>query len=225
MFTGIVAATGSVRSLTQRGEDALLEIHTALDLGDVQVGDSIAVNGACLTVTTRTSGRFTADVSAETLSRTTLKSLKPGDPVNLEKALRIGDRFGGHIVQGHVDGVGRILEKTVRSQSVIFGFEVDPGIDRYIVAKGSVTVDGVSLTVNRCEKGKFYVNIIPHTAARTTLGAKKASDTVNIETDILARYVEKLMVREKECGSAENQMDGAPGGIDLSLLSRHGFLK
>ena len=149
-------------------------------------------------MTAKAGRTFTADVSAETLSRTTLRNLTAGDRVNLEKALRVGDRLGGHIVLGHVDGVGRIVEKTPRSGSLIFGFEIDPELDRYVVAKGSITVDGISLTVNRCEKNRFYVNIIPHTAAGTTLGFKKVADEVNIETDILARYLEKLISAGKE---------------------------
>jgi riboflavin synthase len=222
VFTGIVAARGSVRRLTLRGEDALLEVDTSMDLDDVRIGDSISVSGACLTVTALRKGRFTVDVSAETLSRTTLKTLSAGDTVNLEKALRIGDRLGGHIVLGHVDGVGRILEKTVHSQSIIFCIEIDPELYRYVVAKGSITVDGISLTVNRCEKNRFYVNIIPHTAAETTLGVKKALESVNIETDILARYVEKLITADPE-GSGEK---GNPTeGVDLALLAKHGFLK
>lgn len=223
MFTGIAAALGSVRRLTRRGGDALLEISTDLPLEDVRAGDSIAVSGACLTVTSLTGGGFTADVSAETLSRTTLGSLAAGDTVNLEKALRLGDRLGGHIVLGHVDGIGRIVEKTPRSGSMVFGFEIGPQEARYVVAKGSITVDGVSLTVNRCERSRFYVNIIPHTAARTTLGFKRVADAVNIETDILARYLEKLMVP----AATENATEpaGAPGGIDLEMLARHGFLK
>jgi riboflavin synthase len=221
VFTGIVAAMGSVRRLTLLGEDALLEIETSLELDDVRIGDSICVSGACLTVTALTKKRFTADVSAETLSRTTLKTIKAGDPVNLEKALRVGDRLGGHIVLGHVDGVGRILEKTARSQSVIFCFEIDPQFCRYVVAKGSITVDGISLTVNRCEKERFYVNIIPHTAAGTTLGVKKASGTVNIETDVLARYVEKLIAADPDSNGGK----GSPvGGVDMALLAKHGFL-
>jgi riboflavin synthase len=222
VFTGITAALGTVRRLTRRGEDALLEIETSLDLEDVRTGDSIAVSGACLTVTVRTGRFFTADVSAETLSRTTLRNLSAGDRVNLEKALAVGDRLGGHIVLGHVDGVGRIVEKTPRSGSLLFGFEIDPELSRYVVAKGSITVDGISLTVNRCEKNRFYVNIIPHTAAATTLGFKKAADEVNIETDILARYLEKLVAGEKEGASGSN--GGSAGGVDLEMLARHGFL-
>ncbi len=220
MFTGIAQAMGSVRRLTRRGGDALLEIDTSLELGDVRIGDSIAVSGACLTVTALDGGGFTADVSAETLSRTTLAAAKAGDRVNLEKALRVGDPLGGHIVLGHVDGLGTIREKTARSRSVVFGFEVGPGLGRYIVEKGSVAVDGISLTVNHCEKNLFYVTIIPHTAAGTTLGSRTVSERVNIETDILARYVEKLILRGKETGDAASS-----GGIDLDMLARHGFLK
>ncbi len=225
MFTGIVAAMGTVRRLIRRGEDAILEVDTSLDLGDVRIGDSIAVSGACLTVTAKGGDAFTADVSAETLSRTTLKIARAGDRVNLELALRVGDRLGGHIVLGHVDGVGKILEKTPRSRSVVFGFEIDPGLDRYIVAKGSITVDGISLTVNRCEKNIFYVNIIPHTAAGTTLGFKKVGDAVNIETDIIARYLEKLISTKKEPDGATRPTVGPAGGVDLEMLARYGFLK
>jgi riboflavin synthase len=221
MFTGIIAALGTIRRLTRRGGDALLEIETSLDLEDVKIGDSLAVNGVCLTVTAKTGRNFTADVSAETLSRTTLNKLSAGNQVNLEKALRVGDRLGGHMVLGHVDSVGRIVEQTARSGSVLFGFEIDPGMCRYVVVKGSIAVDGISLTVNRCETSCFYVNIIPHTAAETTLGFKKTGDEVNVETDILARYVEKLMTGGRDSG----ETGGSPGGVDLSMLAKHGFIK
>ncbi len=211
MFTGIVAAMGSVRRLTRRGEDALLEIQTSLGLSDIRIGDSIAVSGVCLTVTSLAAGEFTADVSAETLFRTTLKGLKAGDPVNLEKALRVGDRLGGHIVLGHVDGLGSVREKTVKSQSLIFGVEIEERWSRYVVEKGSVTMDGISLTVNRCEKNLFYVNIIPHTAQVTTIGSRKVGDEVNIETDILGKYVEKFL--------------NPKSGIDLNFLKKHGFVR
>lgn len=225
MFTGITAALGSVRRLTRRGEDALLEVESSLDLDDVRIGDSIAVSGACLTVTAKADRVFTADVSAETLSRTTLRSLKAGDRVNLEKALRVMDRLGGHIVLGHVDGIGRIVEETPPSGSTVFGFEIDPALVRYVAAKGSITVDGISLTVNRCEKNIFYVNIIPHTAAGTTLGFKKVADTVNIETDIIARYLEKLISTGKDPDGATRPTVGPAGGVDLEMLARYGFLK
>jgi riboflavin synthase len=225
VFTGIVTAMGSVRRMTQRGEDALLDVSASLKPDDVRIGDSISVSGACLTVTSMKDSGFTADVSAETLFSTTLKTVKAGDPVNLEKALRIGDLLGGHIVLGHVDGVGRILEKTVRARSVIFCIEIAPELCRYVVAKGSITVDGISLTVNRCEKDRFYVNVIPHTAASTTLGVKKASDTVNIETDIIARYLEKLIPGGRVSEDTGERKAGDAGDIDLALLARHGFLK
>jgi riboflavin synthase len=225
VFTGIAAALGSVRRLTRRGDDALLEVESSLALDDVRIGDSIAVSGACLTVTAKADRVFTADLSAETLSRTTLRSLRAGDRVNLEKALGVTDRLGGHMVLGHVDGIGRIVETSPHSASILFGFEIDPALDRYVVAKGSITVDGISLTVNRCEKKLFYVNIIPHTAARTTLGFKKVGDAVNIETDILARYLEKLISTQKEPDRAAGPTPGPAGGVDLRKLARYGFLK
>ena len=224
MFTGIVAATGSVRRLTRRREDARLEIDTALDLGDVRIGDSIAVSGACLTVTALDERGFAADVSAETLSRTTLKAAKAGERVNLEKALRLGDRLGGHLVLGHVDGMGTIRERKAGLRSIVMGFEVDPGISRYIAGKGSIAVDGVSLTVNSCEKNRFYVTLIPYSAAETTLGVKKESDAVNIETDVIARYLEKLISAGKEPEGAGGESIGASGGIDKEMLARYGFL-
>jgi len=188
-------------------------------LKDIRVGDSISVNGACLTVVALTGHGFTADVSAETFSKTDLGTLKNGDKVNLEKSLRLTDFLGGHIVLGHVDGVGRIVEKKTKANSVIFGIEVEPGLSRYIVEKGSVAVDGISLTVNAYQKNRFYVNIIPHTARETTLGFKGAGDKVNIETDILGKYVEKLLTHE---------MDGEKGAekkLDLAFLAEHGYLK
>jgi riboflavin synthase len=218
VFTGIVAALGTVRRLTGLDGVALLEVVTELDLGDVRIGDSIAVNGACLSVKALDSGGFTADVSAETLSRTTLKTARTGAPVNLEKALRVGDRLGGHIVLGHVDGIGKIVEKAAISQSIRFGFEIEPALSRYVVEKGSVTVDGISLTV-------FYVNVIPLTASGTTLGAKKKSDSVNIETDILARYLEKLVYEGRAPEGAAEEKPGGGAGIDTALLARYGFMK
>lgn len=211
MFTGIIESLGSVKKFTRHGEDALLDIDASMILEDIKVGDSIAINGACLTVTRKSDREFTADVSAETRARTNLGLLKPGDRVNLEKALRLNSFLGGHLVLGHVDGLGKILEKVTISNSVLLGVEIDADLSRYIVEKGSVAVDGVSLTVNRCEKNRFYVNMIPHTARMTTLGFKKVSARVNIETDIIGKYVEKLLNPAK--------------GIDMKFLAEHGFLK
>ena len=210
MFTGIVEGLGKVKRLTMKGADAVLEIETAIDLTDVSVGDSIAVNGACLTVTSKNQQSFNADVSAETLSRTTLKLLQAGHKVNLEKSLRVGGFIGGHFVLGHIDAAGRILSQTQKSGSLILAVEMNDNLSRYIVEKGSVAVDGISLTVNKLEKSRFYVNIIPHTAANTTLLTKKEGDLVNIETDVLGKYVEKLL--------------HSPRGIDKDFLAQHGFL-
>lgn len=209
MFTGIIQAVGTVRRMTRKGGDALLSVDAAMGLDEVSIGDSIAVNGACLTVTAKSGQGFTADVSSETLARTNLSVLKAGDPVNLEKALQMKDLLNGHIVLGHVDGLGRIQERAVKSQSVIFGVEVSEGLSRYVVENGSIAVDGISLTVNRCEKNRFYVNIIPHTAQATTLSIRKKGDLVNIETDILGKYVEKFLHPGK--------------GLDLDFLKTHGF--
>jgi riboflavin synthase len=211
MFTGIIESMGSVKKFTRHGEDAILDIDASMILEDIKVGDSIAINGACLTVTRKSEREFTADVSAETLSRTNLRLLKPGDRVNLEKALRLNSFLGGHLVLGHVDGLGKILEKVIRSNSVLLGVEIDMELGRLIVEKGSVAVDGVSLTVNRCEKNRFYVTMIPQTARMTTLGIKKVADRVNIETDIIGKYVEKLLNPGK--------------GVDMNFLAEHGFLK
>jgi riboflavin synthase len=211
MFTGIIEGLGKVVRLTMKGADAVLEVEAAIDLSEVSQGDSIAVNGACLTVTSKTSKAFTADVSAESLSKTTLKHLQAGHQVNLEKSLRVGGFLGGHFVLGHVDGVGRILSKSQKSGSLIFAIEADDHLSRYIVEKGSVAIDGISLTVNKLEKGRFYVNIIPHTAVHTILAGKKEADFVNIETDILGKYVEKLLQ--------------TPRGIDKDFLAEHGFIK
>jgi riboflavin synthase len=210
MFTGIVEGLGKVKRLTMKGADAALEIETAIDLTDVSIGDSIAVNGACLTVTAKNKNIFIADVSAETLSRTTFKLLQIGHKVNLEKSLRVGGLVGGHFVLGHVDAACRILSQAQKSGSLILAVEMNDNLSRYIVEKGSVAIDGISLTVNKLEKSRFYVNIIPHTAANTTLLAKKEGDLVNIETDVLGKYVEKLLQ--------------TPRGIDKDFLAQHGFL-
>jgi len=209
MFTGIVEGLGKVKRLVMKGADAVLEIEAGIDLAEVSLGDSIAVSGACLTVTSLQQNLFQADVSAETLSRTTLKYLQAGHTVNLEKSLRVGGFVGGHFVLGHVDATGRILSQARQSGSLILAVEMKENISRYLVEKGSVAIDGISLTVNKLEKSRFYVNIIPHTAANTTLVTRKEADLVNIETDILGKYVEKLLQSNK--------------GIDKDFLIKHGF--
>jgi riboflavin synthase len=211
MFTGIVESMGTVKRLARKGEDARLFIDTSMNLDDLKIGDSIAINGACLTVTEKTGSVFSADVSAETMARTNIKLLKSGEKVNLEKSLRMNSFLGGHLVLGHVDGMGKIKEKITKANSIQFGVEIDNELSRYVVEKGSVAVDGISLTVNSCEKSRFHVNIIPHTARNTTLEFKKVADLVNIETDIIAKYVEKFLNPGK--------------GIDMNFLAKHGFLK
>jgi riboflavin synthase len=211
MFTGIVEGQGKIRRLTMKGADAILEIEGGINLADVVIGDSIALNGVCLTVTSKAEKTFTADVSAETLSKTTLKNLKSGEIVNLEKSLRVGGFVGGHFVLGHVDGTSRILSRTQKSGSLIFALEMNKKLSLHIVEKGSIAIDGISLTVNKVEKGRFYVNIIPHTAANTTMVIRKESEQVNIETDILGKYVEKLLQTSQ--------------GIDMRFLAKHGFIK
>ncbi|MDQ1277113.1 MAG: Riboflavin synthase [Thermodesulfobacteriota bacterium] len=215
MFTGIIQGKGTLAQMVRQGEEALLTFNTDLSLDDVKTGDSIAVNGACLTVTQKKTRGFTADVSAETLGKTNLGLLKTGDPVNLEKALRLTDFLGGHLVLGHVDGLGRIAAKTVRTKSVLFTFEVPDQLMKYIVEKGSIAVDGISLTVNDCVRNQFHVNMIPHTAQGTTLGLKRVAEPVNIETDIIGKHIERLMIANRG-GSAQ---------VDWKLLAEHGFLR
>ncbi|MBN2283621.1 MAG: riboflavin synthase [Deltaproteobacteria bacterium] len=210
MFTGIVEGLGTVRNITRRGAEAVIEVEAPFDLGSTNIGDSISINGVCLTVVSISGTRFGADVSMETMTRTTLHDMRPGERVNLERALTPNTPLGGHFVLGHVDCVGTIRERSAPAHSLAFGFEIDRDMMRYVVSKGSVAVDGISLTVNRCEKTVFYVTIIPHTAAQTTLGFKKTGSRVNIETDILGKYVEKFMTEGR--------------GIDREFLAKHGFL-
>lgn len=193
MFTGIVRAIGQVLSVTGRGGDVELLVRAGdLDLSNAGIGDSIAVNGACLTVTRLEPGACAFDVSRETLDKTTLGRLEPGGRVNLEPALRAGDALGGHYVTGHVDGIGHVLDLSDDARSWRVRFEVPAGLARFIASKGSVTIDGVSLTVNEVEGNVFGVNLIPHTCEVTTLGGLQAGAAVNIEVDIIARYVERL---------------------------------
>jgi len=193
MFTGIIQAMGAIVRVEPRGGDARFVIDTGgLDASDVAIGDSICVSGVCLTAVAIDAAVFAADVSTETLSCTTLGKLKSGDCVNLEKSLRLADRLGGHLVSGHVDGVGRVLAIEPDARSQRWTFEVPTGLARYIAAKGSVCIDGVSLTVNEVVSNRFGVNLIPHTIGATTFQHKRVGDAVNIEVDLIARYVERL---------------------------------
>ena len=198
MFTGIVQALGRVRAVTPRSGDVVLEIDVGeLPLDGVGIGDSIAVSGVCLTVTQLAARAFTADVSRETLDRTTLCRLAPGDGVNLEGALRAGQALGGHYVTGHVDGLAHVVSLHPEARSTRVVFEMPPELARYVAPKGSVTVDGVSLTVNEAAGRRFGVNLIPHTQSVTTLGGLKPGNAVNLEVDIIARYVERLQSHDR----------------------------
>jgi riboflavin synthase len=193
MFTGIITAVGTIARTGSRGGDVRMVIDTGrLDLADVAIGDSLCVAGVCLTAVAIEGGEISADVSVETLSCTTLGTLKNGDRVNLEKSLRLADRLGGHLVSGHVDGVGRVISVEPDARSQRWRFEVPAGLSRYIAAKGSVCIDGVSLTVNDVASNRFGVNLIPHTIDATTFCDRHVGDAVNIEVDIIARYVERL---------------------------------
>jgi riboflavin synthase len=193
MFTGIINAVGEIARAQTRGGDMRLAIHAGkLDLTDVAIGDSICVAGVCLTAVAIEATQFSADVSVETLSCTTLATLQVGDRVNLEKSLRLADRLGGHLVSGHVDGVGRVVAVEPEARSQRWRFEVPEELSRYIAAKGSVCIDGVSLTVNDVAANRFGVNLIPHTVDATTFCDKRVGDAVNIEVDIIARYLERM---------------------------------
>jgi len=193
MFTGIVEGKGRVRSLGNGNRGVTVAIEAPFDLSSDNVGDSIAVNGICLTVTGMTSTVFSADVSKETLSRTNLGRMKAGSEVNLERALRLGDRLGGHLVTGHIDGSGVIRKLEKRGESLYIEIKAEKKELRYIVEKGSVAIDGVSLTVNSVGNDSFTLNIIPHTLGLTTLGDLRQGRRVNIETDIIGKYIEKSL--------------------------------
>lgn len=218
MFTGIIEAVGKIAAMEMRGGDARLCLHCgALDMGDVQRGDSIAVNGVCLTVVELKPSGFCADVSAETLGRTTLGGLHPGEAVNLEKALLAAARLGGHLVSGHVDGVGEVLQQQPEARSVCLRIQAPATLARYIAAKGSICLDGVSLTVNAVDGAVFDVNIVPHTAQATTLGAFHPGRRVNLEVDLIARYLERLVLGEHPAGDTN--------ALSREFLAQHGFLK
>jgi len=197
MFTGIIEATGTIAGVKSSEGDSLLQISCdELDMSDVQLGDSIAVNGVCLTAIKYTNSEFTADVSAETLSRSCFQHCKTGDPVNLEKALQANGRLGGHMVSGHVDGIGEVVARYQDARSWRFQIKAPKDIAHYIAEKGSITVDGISLTVNSVSDFVFDVNIVPHTIANTNMGSYEVGTKVNLEVDLIARYLERLLTKE-----------------------------
>jgi riboflavin synthase len=217
MFTGIIQAVGSIRRRDPRGSDMRLEIATAsLDLARGSIGDSIAVNGVCLTAIELGRDAFAADVSAETLARTSLGRLAEGDKVNLETALTLSTPLGGHLVSGHVDGLGEVVARSADGRSERFVLRAPVELARYIAPKGSICIDGVSLTVNRVDGAQFEVNIVPHTLSATTIGEFRPGRRVNLEVDIIARYLERLLL-----GQADKPDEG--GGLTRAFLEQHGF--
>ena len=212
MFTGIIEEIGIISNIERSATSCKLTINASKILDDCKIGDSIAINGTCLTVTKRSDNNFVADVMAETMRRTNLETLKSGDKVNLERSLRPSDRLGGHIVAGHVDEVGRITALVPEGIATLMTVTVSSEIMRYIAVKGSVCVDGVSLTVTEVTDASFQVSLIPFTKENTILGLKHIRDRVNIEVDMLARYVERLMFQQEK------------KGIDEEFLKKYGFL-
>ncbi|SHO58488.1 riboflavin synthase [Vibrio quintilis] len=220
MFTGIIEATGTIRALTPKGEDIRIEIDSGLlDMSDVQPGDSIATNGVCLTVVHKTANSYQADLSLETLNKSGFARAQAGDQVNLEKAMLPTTRFGGHIVSGHVDGVGEVIERSHAGRAIELWIKMPKDITRYVAEKGSVTVDGISLTVNEIRKDSFRLTIIPHTASETTIQSFVPGSVVNLEVDIMARYLERLI--ESKNHEAEESVQAS--SVTLEFLQQNGF--
>jgi len=218
MFTGIIQATGTVAALEQRGGDMRITIHTdRLPLAGIRAGDSIAVNGVCLTATEITQNGFNADVSVETLGRTVIGELAVNAAVNLETALTLQTPLGGHLVSGHVDGIGTVVSRAADSRSVRFAIEAPAELARYIATKGSICVDGVSLTVNNVEGAAFELNIVPHTLQETTLDEYRPGRRVNLEVDLVARYLERLLLGDRAA------QPGTSGGLTREILEASGF--
>lgn len=221
MFTGIIEAEGVISRIEPVNGDARMTIEVGkLDMSDVKIGDSIACNGVCLTAIELTPSAYVADVSSETLKVTTLGALKVGSPVNLEKALRLQDRLGGHLVSGHVDGVGKVLSITQEARSWRYQIEAPVALAKYIAAKGSICINGISLTVNQVDGCAFDVNIVPHTRQETTIKHFQVGTTVNLEVDLLARYLERMLSAPKDT----EQSDTNSSKITRELLSDRGFL-
>lgn len=218
MFTGIIEGLGTIRDIRSSARETRLAVEADFAMEGTLIGDSVAVNGVCLTVVHMEGGRFAADISPETLARTTFRKTRVGERVNLERALRFSDRLDGHLVAGHVDGTGRIAGLRKEANAWIVDVTAAPELLRYMIEKGSVAVDGISLTINRLEADRFQVSVIPHTATVTTIGSKKLGDEVHIETDLIGKYVERFL-------STDSRGPSRAGGIDLELLGRTGFLR
>lgn len=217
MFTGIIQGLGTLVEKRPAGGGMVFGLEADFELADPQEGESIAVNGACLTARNIRGRRFYVDVSPETLARTGLGRLQAGSRVNLERALRLCDRLGGHLVSGHIDAQGRVEQRRASGDFTLFTFSLNPQLTKYVIEKGSITINGISLTVNSCERDRFSVSIIPHTLAMTTLGELKEGDQVNIEVDLVGKYVEKLLAEKPAAAGGQSRIN--PG-----FLAEHGFL-
>ncbi len=213
MFTGLIETIGRITSCEKRGAAAVLTVATTLPLSEISIGDSVSVNGVCLTVTSKSEAALTFDISPESMASSTIGNLRNGHNVNLERAMRLGDRMGGHIVTGHIDCIGKLTLKSEISCNHVLEFSLPPEHARYLIAKGSVAINGVSLTVNVVTQEGFSVNIIPHTFANTTLEQLKVGDRVNLETDIIGKYVERLTSPWK-----------SGGGLSMRTLAENGFI-
>ncbi len=217
MFTGLIEDIGEIVQIGKKGNSFQISIKSSLD--KISIGDSISVDGVCLTVVAVDKNTFIVEVCSETLERTTLRERKQGELVNLERALQLSDRLGGHLVTGHIDGTAIIKSITKKQNSIIIKITTPPEIIRYLVVKGSVGLDGISLTVNEIQGNDFIVNIIPHTAQVTTIGKKRVGDKVNIETDLIGKYVEKFLLEAELIPKKREESKS----ISLDFLSKHGF--
>jgi riboflavin synthase len=218
MFTGLIEEVGEITSVTRKGNSAQITVKASKILKDTKIGDSISTNGVCLTVTEKTSNTFTVDVMPETMNRSNLRNLKYGSKVNLERALRVGDRLDGHMVSGHVDGLGKIANYLKEDNAVWITLEADKSLLKYIVEKGSIAIDGTSLTVAYVDDRSFKVSIIPHTGEATTLLDKKIGDEVNLECDMVGKYIEKFMKFE------ENKSEESNSNLNEDFLRQNGFM-
>ena len=224
MFTGIIEELGTVVSVRKGAKSSKLTLQGKLIFEDMHIGDSIAVNGVCLTVTEKTADTFTVDVMAETLRRSSLGSLTNGSLVNMERAMAANGRFGGHIVSGHIDGTGEI-ESLIREDNAVWvTVKTPPALLKYIIEKGSIAIDGISLTVAYVDNHCFKVSLIPHTASHTTLLEKKPGDIVNLENDIVGKYIDKLLHFDDSAGSAGKGDSKNSGGISMDFLAENGFM-
>ncbi|MBW2155982.1 MAG: riboflavin synthase [Deltaproteobacteria bacterium] len=220
MFTGIIEALGTIREIRSTGQGKRLGVDADFDLDQTKIGDSISVNGACLTVVMIEGTRFQVDMSPETLARTTFGRAKIGDRVNLERALRLSDRLDGHLVSGHIDGIGTVKLKEKTGNAIIITIEIPESLSYYMIKKGSVAMDGISLTINNCGRNRFDVSIIPHTAKLTTLSFIKAGDLVNIETDMIGKYIERFARRSHDIDSPKE----TGKSVDMQFLAKTGFI-